>query len=77
MLSRLRTYVLENEFKITILKNKVDIVNYTDIGHFDDTKIVVKYSEGTATVKGNNLTIAKMLNDELLILGNIETLEFT
>lgn len=76
MLKDLRTYILENEFKINILIGKIDIVNYLEIDHFDDTKIIVRYEKGLVIIKGENLTISKLLNDELLILGTIKTVEF-
>lgn len=76
MLKDLRTYILENEFKINILTGKVDIVNYIEIDHFDDTKVIIRYEKGIVKIKGENLTISKLLNDELLILGKIKVVEF-
>lgn len=76
MLNHLRTYILENEFKITILMGRIDIVNYLEIDHFDDTKIIVRFEKGIVIIKGENLTISKLLNDELLILGKIKAVEF-
>ena len=76
MLKDLRTYILENEFKINILTGKVNIVNYTEIDHFDDTKVIIRYDKGIVKIKGENLTISKLLNDELLILGKIKVVEF-
>ncbi len=76
MLKDLRTYILENEFKINILIGKVDIVNYLEIDHFDDTKVIIRFDKGIVKIKGENLTISKLLNDELLILGKIKIVEF-
>lgn len=76
MLKDLRTYILENEFKINILTGKVDIVNYIEIDHFDDTKVIIRYEKGIVKINGENLTISKLLNDELLILGKIKVVEF-
>ncbi len=76
MLSTLRSYILEDEFKITILTKKIDIVNYSEIDHFDENKIIVRFNKGIVIVKGEDLSIAKLLNDELLILGTIKTVEF-
>ena len=76
MLNNLRSYILETDFKITILKNKIDIVNYIEIDHFDDTKIIVRFEEGHLIIKGENLTISKLLNDELLIIGKAKTIDF-
>ena len=76
MLNHLRNYILENEFKITIFTNKIDIVNYLEIDHFDDAKIIVRFTNGLVIIKGEDLTISKLLNDELLILGHIKNIEF-
>ncbi len=76
MLNHLRNYILENEFKITIFTNKIDIVNYLEIDHFDDVKIIVRFTNGLVIIKGEDLTISKLLNDELLILGHIKNIEF-
>lgn len=76
MLDELRSYILEDKFKITILIDKVDIVNYSEIDHFDDREIIVKYSKGVVIIKGENLSIAKLLNEEILIIGKIKKVEF-
>ena len=76
MLNNLRNYILENEFKISIVKNNVDILNYLEIDHFDDTKIIVRYKDGSLIIKGENLIISKLLDDELLINGKIKNIEF-
>ena len=76
MLNNLRNYILENEFKMSIVKNNVDILNYLEIDHFDDTKIIVRYKDGSLIIKGENLIISKLLDDELLINGKIKNIEF-
>ena len=76
MLKDLRNYILENKFKINIYDNNIDIINYIEIEHFDDKIIIVKYEKGIVTVKGDNLIITKLLEDELLINGQIRNIEF-
>ena len=76
MLKDLRNYILENKFKINIYDNNIDIINYIEIEHFDDKIIIVKYEKGIVTVKGDNLIITKLLEDELLINGKIRNIEF-
>ncbi len=75
MFKKLKDYILETEFKLTLLDGKVDIVNYMDIDHFDDNKIIIRYSKGTVIIKGEDLIISKLLTDEILILGKIKGLE--
>lgn len=72
----IRSYILEEEFKITILNNKINIVNYTSIGSFDDSKIIINYNKGIVIIKGNNLVVTRLMSDEILISGKINTLEF-
>jgi len=72
----LRGFVLEEDFKIIYLNNKLDVINYTDISHFDDNKIIVNYKNGSLFVYGNNLFVSKLLTDELLIEGSIDKIEF-
>lgn len=76
MFKELRNYILENIFKVTILKEQIDILNYVEIDHFDDSKIIVRFSEGTLVIKGEDLIISKLLDDEILINGKIKTVEF-
>lgn len=73
---KLRSYFLENKFKLIYIENKINIVNYESIGHFDSNKILVRKENGTIIVNGNNLVVSKLMNDEILIDGNITSLEF-
>lgn len=72
----LKNYVFENKLKITILTDMVDIVNFDEIDHFDDNKIMVRYNNKIIIVKGINLIISKLLESELLISGKIDGIEF-
>ena len=76
IINSIRSYILEDEFKITIVNNKVNIVNYSDIGIIDTNKVVVKYDSGSVSVKGNNLVLSKLMNNEILISGDIYSIDF-
>ena len=71
----LRNYILESDFKIVYLHNKLDIVYYSDISHFDNNKIIINYNDGSVLISGKNLVVSKLLKDELLIEGSIDKLE--
>lgn len=73
----IKSYILEDEFKITILKNRVNVVNYTSIGHFDEEKVMIWKDDKCIVVKGKKLTITKLLHDEILITGILKAIEFT
>ena len=76
IINSIRSYILEEEFKITILNNKINIVNFTSLGTIDNNKVVIYYKEGFVDIKGSNLVVSKLMNEELLISGNIKSLEF-
>ncbi len=75
MLKDLRNYILESDFRINYVLGKLNIVNYECIDHFSDDKVMIRYSEGMVIIKGENLIISKLLNDEILISGIIKSLE--
>jgi len=75
LINRVRNYLLEPEFKIEVYKDKVDIVNYTRIGHFDSEKVMIDYDGGRLIIKGKNLVVSKLMHDEILVTGLIELIE--
>ena len=71
----IRNYILEREFKITILQNKVNIVNYKKLINIESNKIELSIENGIITVFGEKLVVNKLLSDEILISGVIKKLE--
>ena len=75
IINNVKDFIMENELKILVFKDRVNIVNYDRIGQFDSSKVVVHHMDGSITVKGTKLAISKLVNDEVLIIGKISTLE--
>lgn len=76
IVSGIRSYILEEDVKITIINNKINITNYIDIGHFDSNKIIVKLINKNIIIKGNDLVVSKLLDSEILITGEFNNIEF-
>ena len=76
----LYSYILDNDFKIVILVNKINIVNFYELGHFDNNKVIVRYKIDnniyTLIIKGKNLVVSKLKIKEVLIEGVIDNIEF-
>ena len=72
----IRSYFLEEQFQLIYLQNQIDIINYQEIDSFDEEKIRIRYRGGVLIVAGHNLSISKLLDDEILIRGDIEKIEF-
>ncbi len=74
-MSFLRDYILDEEFQILYLKEAVNIKNYLKINYMERERVSLTYSKGNVIVYGKNLRIKKLLDSEILIEGNIETIE--
>lgn len=71
-----RSFILEDDFSLHVYKNKVSIVNYDNIGHFDTKEVRIYYNKGEILIKGENLVVSKLLQEEILIIGTIKSIEF-
>lgn len=65
-------YLNDNNCEIIIQKNKININNYQEILDFSPQKIIVRCEEKIYTIEGADLTIAKMIDNELLIIGDMK-----
>ena len=72
----LSDYVNDKNFSIIYKNNRLDIINYSKILDFSDTKISISYFNNIYIINGANLVISKMMEEELLITGNIESISF-
>ena len=75
IVKRARNYLLDETFNMRVLKNKIDICNYDSIEYLDDDLIIINYLEGEIKIKGDNLSVSKLLSDEILIQGKIKNIE--
>lgn len=75
MLDIIKHYLKDEDYFISIYKNYVYFYKYKDIKKFTNKLISVKFSNFIINVKGDNLCINKMENIELLISGNIMSME--
>ena len=76
MFNNIRNYLNDSKWKINIFDNKINIVNYLDIITLEDTRISIKCTDCNVIVKGKNLTVNKLLDNEMLITGTIISVEF-
>ena len=68
-------YIKDLEFRFTIFIDRVHIINYSKIISLEDN-IIYFYGGGKKIIiKGNKLVLNKLLNNEVLILGNVSSIE--
>lgn len=71
LISKLDRYLEDKNYEIIIKKNQVDIINFKEIIDFSTNQISLRCDDKIINIEGKNLIISKMLDDELLIVGNI------
>lgn len=72
--NKLENYLNEQEYKMVIRDNQINIVNYDEIVDFSSNKIIIKKMTNLIIIDGKNLTISKMLDNEVLISGIISNI---
>ena len=70
-----KNYIGENNFRIILYKDKIDLINYEKIIDISNNKIIIK-SNKNIIIEGKNLKLNKMLNKEILVLGDIINIKF-
>lgn len=78
MFDKLRSYVDKKELEINVFRNNIHIVNYDEIITLTDSVVTIKYGDKYhITIKGNALSIKKLLDNELLLKGKVEDIHFS
>lgn len=75
MFNKIKEYINDNEFRITIFKDRVYIVNYLQIITLEEERISILTPDGRLIIKGHNLHLNKMLDNQLLIMGKVLLIE--
>lgn len=75
MLRRVYEYVKDNEFRFTVFNNRIHVVNYKKINTLNSDYILIESSDRIIAIKGNNLVLNKMLDKEILVIGNVKCIE--
>ena len=74
LISKLDRYLENKNYEIILKDSSVNIINFSEIIDFSMNKISVRCDNKIINIEGKNLIISKMLDDELLVTGNISNL---
>ena len=75
MLNRIKDYINDKEFRMTIFTDRVHIINYLKILSLEDERVSFLTTKGRIIVKGKNLCLNKLLDEEVLISGKVLDIE--
>ena len=74
LISKIDRYLENKNYEIILKDNYIDILNYNEIIDFSMNKISIRCDNKMINIEGKNLIISKMLDDELLISGNVSSI---
>lgn len=75
MMDKVCEYVKDQEFRFSVFHDRVHVMNYKKILNLENNEISFLSSEKKIILRGNNLSLKKLLDDEFLIVGDIEKIE--
>ena len=75
MIENIKDYIKDSDFRFTVFPDKIDIINYYKIISLEDEKILLLGVNRKITIRGKNLTLNKLLDEEILIVGQILKIE--
>ena len=75
MLRDVYEYVKDEEFRFTVFSNRVHVMNYIKIISLQSDIISFTGLNRKVIIKGSGLILNKLLDEELLIVGNIRSIE--
>lgn len=74
MLKKVYEYIKDEEFRFTVYKNKIHVINYKKIITLKNDFISI-IGEFNINISGNNLVLKRLMDKELLIIGTIYNVE--
>lgn len=75
MLDRLNNYIDDKKFKLIYEDNLIDIINYTRLITIEDNYVSLYINNKKIIIKGKKLILKKLLDNELLLNGEVTSLE--
>lgn len=75
MFNRVKEYINDNEFRLTVFEDRVYAMNYLKIVSLEEERISFLTTKGRIIIKGKKLCLNKLLDDEVLISGTVSNIE--
>ena len=75
MIKEVINYIKDRDFKIIYANNSVDIINYDNLLEIREDVVTIKKDNKLIIVRGKDLKLSKLLDDEILIMGIIQKIE--
>lgn len=74
-MKKIKEFINSKQLRLNYIDNKLNVVNYDEIVLLTNEKIILTKDKKVIIIKGLNLTLLKLLEEEILINGSIKTIE--
>ena len=75
MIKEIINYIKDDKFKIIYVNNSIDVINYYNIMEVKNDVITIEKEKKLILIKGEELKLDKLLDNEILIRGLIKKIE--
>ena len=75
MIKEIINYIKDDKFKIIYVNNSIDVINYDNIMEVKNDVITIEKEKKLILIKGEELKLDKLLDNEILIRGLIKKIE--
>ena len=76
LIRKIDNYINDRNYSMIYKNNKLNVINYSEIIDFSSKLISIRYNEFTYYIEGDNLVISRMMENEILITGDIKVITF-
>ena len=68
-------YIKDSNFRINYINNSVNVINYDSVLEVKENIVSLKKEDKIIHIKGEDLRLNKLMDDEILVTGMIKTIE--
>jgi hypothetical protein len=72
IINNIKDFLIDKEYYIDIFDDKLHAFNYLKLLKLNDTIVELKFEKFILEIKGTNIKIVEMNNQEILLSGNID-----
>lgn len=75
MFDIIRSYFKDEKYYVVLFNDGIYIKNYNNILSLTDNEVLVNINESIYKIKGKNFILSKTIGHELVVNGNIESID--
>lgn len=74
-LDKIRKYIVDDEFRLIFFNEQIYTINFDKILELNNENITIRSKNKLFVIKGNTLSLRRLLDSEILISGKVKSIE--